>query len=214
MDDSNIQRLPVNEQFGELASDESIEKAVKALEGNNIKTLVVDSGEEAKQKVLEIIPEGGEVFTMTSTTLDTIGLSKEINESGRYNAVRNKLNSMDKNTQEREMARLGAAPEYVLSSVHAVTEEGQLMIASNSGSQLPAEAYSGGKIIFVVGSQKIVKDREQGFKRIYGYSYPLEDARAQKAYGVRSGVNKVLTINKETVPNRITIILVKEKLGF
>ena len=42
----------------------------------------------------------------------------------------------------------------------------------------------------------------------------LEDVRAQKAYGVRSGVNKILIINKEVVPDRIVVILVKEKLGF
>lgn len=214
MDDENIQKLPVNEDFGKLASEESIQKTAKALAANNIKAIVVESGKQAKQKVLELIPESAEVFTMTSVTLETIGVDKEINESGKYKAVRSRLYAMDRNTQGREMAKLGAAPEWVIASVHALTEEGQLMIASNTGSQLSAEAYAGGKIIFVVGTQKIVKDREQGFKRIYEYSYPLEDVRAQKAYGVRSGVNKILIINREVVQDRITVILAKEKLGF
>ncbi len=102
----------------------------------------------------------------------------------------------------------------MVSSVHAVTEDGHLLIASNSGSQLSAEAYAGGKIIFVVGTQKIVKDTQEGLRRIYEYSYPLEDARAQKAYGMRSNVSKILIINKEIVSGRITLILVKEALGF
>lgn len=203
-----------NEKYGQLASAESIQRTVKALKQNNFDVEVVENGGEARGKVLELLPLGAEVFTMTSQTLEAIDLDKEINESGKYNAVRPKLFAMDRNTQAREMAKLGAAPEVVVASVHAVTEDGHLLIASNTGSQLAAEAYSGGKVIFVAGTQKIVANTQEGIKRIYEYSYPLEDERAQKAYGVRSGVNKMLIINKEVVPERITVILVKEKLGF
>ncbi len=203
-----------NEEFGKLASEERIEKAEKALQENGFKVEVSENSQEAKKKVLELLPKEAEVFTMTSQTLEAIGLDKEINESGKYNAVRPKLSAMDRNTQAREMAKLGASPDWVVSSIHAVTEDGHLLIASNSGSQLSAEAYAGGKIIFVVGTQKIVKDTQEGLRRIYEYSYPLEDKRAQKAYGMRSNVSKILIINKEIMPERITIILVKEKLGF
>jgi len=203
-----------NEEFGKLASEERIEKAEKALQENGFKVEVSENSQEAKKKVLELLPKEAEVFTMTSQTLEAIGLDKEINESGKYNAVRPKLSAMDRNTQAREMAKLGASPDWVVSSIHAVTEDGHLLIASNSGSQLSAEAYAGGNIIFVVGTQKIVKDTQEGLRRIYEYSYPLEDTRAQKAYGMRSNVSKILIINKEIMPERITIILVKEKLGF
>ena len=203
-----------NQKFSKLASDKTIEKTVKSLEKNGIKAIVVGNGGGAKKKVLSILPEGAEVFTMTSQTAEVINLAKEINESKRYNSVRNKLMAMDRNTQSREMTKLGAAPEFVVGSVHAVTEEGQLLIASATGSQLSAEAYGGGKVIFVVGTQKIVKDISKGLRRIYEYSYPLEDARAQKAYDMKSGVNKILIINKEMTPDRITVILIKEKLGF
>jgi hypothetical protein len=151
---------------------------------------------------------------MTSQTLEVIGVDKEINESGKYNAIRPKLFAMDRNTKAREMAKLGAAPDWVVASVHAVTEDGHLLIASNTGSQLSAEAYAAGKIVFVVGAQKIVKNTEDGIKRIYEYCLPLEDERARKAYGMPSAVNKILIINKEFMPERITVILVKEKLGF
>ena len=197
-----------------LATDEEIKKTSKALEANGIKTVVVENGKEAKDKVIEIIPNKAEVFTMTSVTLESIGLEKEINESGNYNAVRPKLFAMDRNTQSREMAKLSAAPDWVVSSVHAITEDGHLIIASNSGSQLSAEAYAGSKVIFVAGTQKIVKNDKEGLARIYEHAYPLEDKRAQKAYGMKSGVNKLLIINKEVIPNRIMVVLVKEKLGF
>lgn len=203
-----------NEKYGGLVNEEAIQKTVKALRSNNFKVEVVENGEEAKKKVLEILPGGAEVFTMTSQTLEAIGLAKEINESGKYNAIRPKLMAMDRKTQARQMAKLGAAPDLVVASAHAVTEDGYLLIASNTGSQLSAEAYAGGRIVFVVGCQKIVKDTQDGIKRIYEYSLPLEDERARKAYGMPSAVNKILIINKEVMPERITVILVKEKLGF
>lgn len=203
-----------NEKYGQLPTDEAIQKTVKALELNNFQAEVVENGEEAKKKVLGLLPQRAEIFTMASQTLETIGLSQEIDESGKYNAVRPKLLAMDRNTQSREMVKLGAAPDWVVASVHAVTEDGHLLIASNTGSQLSAEAYSADKIIFVVGAQKIVQDTKGGIKRIYEYSLPLEDERAQKAYGMPSAVNKILIINKEANPQRITVILVKERLGF
>ena len=203
-----------NNQFGELGTYDQIERAVRSLEESGFKVEVVETGSEAYEKVLSILPEKAEVFTMTSQTLEQTGLSDVINNSGKYDSVRNRLNGMDRSTQGREMAKMGAAPDWVVSSVHAVTEDGHLLIASNTGSQLSAEAFAGGKVIFVVGAQKIVKDTSEGLKRIYEYVLPLEDARAQKAYGMHSNVSKILIINKEIVPERITIILVKEGLGF
>lgn len=203
-----------NEKYSQLATDDVIQKTTKALESNNFKVVVVNNKEEAKKKVLELVPKGAEVFTMTSQTLEVTNISKEINESGKYDAVRPRLLAMDRSTQAREMARLGASPDWVIASVHAVTQDGHLLIASNTGSQLSAEAYAGGKVIFVVGCQKIVEDTNEGIKRIYEYCLPLEDERARKVYGMPSAVNKILIINKEINPQRITVILVKESLGF
>lgn len=198
-----------------LATDEMIEKTVKALKENGFDVFVLDNGQMAKDKVLEIIPKGSEVMTMTSVTLDTIGLSEEINKAdGKFKPVRDKLYTMDRKTQRQEMSRLGAAPEFAVGSVHAVTEDGHVLIASASGSQLPAYVYGAGKVIWVVSTQKIVENTNEGIKRIYEYVFSLEDERARKVYGVGTAVNKLLIINKETTPGRITIILTKEKLGF
>lgn len=203
-----------NQKFSKLANNRAIAKTILALEKNGIKAITVENSSQAKKKALELLPKGAEVFTMTSQTAEDVSLAKEINESGKYDSVRRKLAAMDRSIQGREMAKLGASPEFAVGSVHAITQDGTLLIASATGSQLPAEAYSGGKVIFLAGTQKIVRDVQEGLTRIYEYSYPLEDARAQKAYGMRSGVNKILIINKETVPGRITVILVKENLGF
>ncbi|MBI3577313.1 LUD domain-containing protein [Candidatus Gottesmanbacteria bacterium] len=201
-------------QWDKLADDATIGKTASSLRANNIAVEVVATGEEAKTKALEIIPQGAEVHTATSMTTDTIGLAAEINESGRYTSIRKKLMSMDRSIQGQEMARLRGAPDWVVGSVHAVTLDGHVLIASQSGSQLPAAASGAAHVLWIVGTQKIVENLDEGMKRMYEYCLPLEEARAQKAYGVGSAVNKILIINKEIAPGRITMILVKEKLGF
>lgn len=121
---------------------------------------------------------------------------------------------MDRKTQGSLMQKMGAGPDWAIGSVHAVTEDGHVLIASATGSQLPAYAYGSSHVVWVVGAQKIVRDSDEGMRRIYEHCLPLEDARARKVYGIGSGVNKVLTINKEVQAGRITMVIVKEKLGF
>lgn len=202
-------------KWNTLATDESIKNTVAALEPNGITSLIVENKEAARKKILELIPQGAEVMTMTSVTLDTIGVTKDIDEGTQYASVKQKLKGMDRKTQGHEMQQLGTAPEWAIGSVHAVTEDGHIMIASNTGSQLPAYAYGSAHVIWVVGTQKIVKNIDDGMKRIFEYVLPLESERAKKAYGTAgSNVSKLLMINKEVVPNRLTIIFVKEMLGF
>lgn len=205
----------MNNKWDTLPSNQIITNTIQALKGNGIEAMVVNNGKEAKKKVLELLPKGAEVMTMSSVTLDTIGIAKEINESGKYNSVRKKIYSMDRKTQSLEMQKLGAAAEWTVGSVHAVTEDGHVFIASNTGSQLPAYAYGASHVVWIVGTQKVVKNTDEAIKRIYEYTLPLESERAKKAYGVPgSAVNKILIINKEVQPGRITMILVQEKLGF
>jgi len=102
----------------------------------------------------------------------------------------------------------------MLGSVHAVTETGSLVAASASGSQLGPYVSGAGKVILLVGAQKVVPDLEDALLRIDDYVFPLEDARAQAAYGMRSGVNKVLIVNREWTPDRVTVVLCDEALGF
>jgi LUD domain len=212
--------LTPNWAWTKLASDEQIVRTAAALETNGMRAIVVDTGDEARHQVFNLLPAGAQVMTMTSRTLETIGVAEEINEpaemaeSRRYDALRPRLMQMDMKTQWPEMRRMGASPDYAVGSAHAVSEQGEVFVASASGSQLAAYVYGAGAVIWVVGSQKIVPDREAAFKRIYEYSFPREDERAREAYGIGSGVNKVLVVNREFMPGRITVILVKQELGF
>ncbi len=202
-------------KFDQLATDEVLAKVSSNLGTNGIEVMIVESLDDAKKKVLELIPRGSEVMTMTSETLKVTGVDEAINQSKNYNPVRDRLYSMDKSTQAQEMNKLGAAPEYAVGSVHAVTQNGEVLIASNTGSQLGAYVYGALNVIWVVGAQKIVANLEEGMQRIYKYVLPLESERAHKAYGVAgSNVSKILIINKEVSSGRLKMVIVKEKVGF
>jgi L-lactate utilization protein LutC len=204
-----------NQEFSKIADQETIERTIRSLNEHNVTAEFVQNGKAAKQKALSLLPTDSQVMTMTSKTLSMIGLEEEINESGRFKSVRVELNAHNHNEpQLLELKAKANLPQYVVGSVHAVTQDGRVLIASNTGSQLGPYSYGAEHVIWVVGAQKIVKDLEQGLKRIYEYSFPLENERAQKVYGVNSAVNKILIVNAERVENRINMIIVGENLGF
>jgi hypothetical protein len=204
----------IKRRFGTLADDERVTRTAAALEANGIRVLRAANAAEAKRVVLDLIPDGSQVHSGASQSLEVSGILGEVEGSSRYDAMRPQIWSLDRETQADEIRRLSAAPDLMLGSVHAVTETGSLLTASMSGSQLGPYASGAGRVILVVGTQKIVSDVEEGLLRINDYSLRLEDARAQEAYGIHSAVNKVLIINGEIVPERITVVLVDEVLGF
>jgi hypothetical protein len=201
-------------RWGTRADDVRVKKTMAALEANGMTVIRASDAAAAKRIVLDRIPDASVVHQGASQTLDVLGITYEIERSGRYAALRPRIWSMDRDTEANEIRRLGAAPDVMLGSVHAVTETGSLLAASMSGSQLGPYVSGAGRVILVVGTQKIVADVEEGLLRINEYAYRLEDARAQAAYGIRSAVNKVLVINREITPGRITVVLVDEVLGF
>jgi hypothetical protein len=204
----------LSRRFATLADESRVKRTTAALEANGISVLRAADATEARRIVLGLIPHGSQVHHGASQTLDVAGITEEIDKSGLYKPLRPRIFGMDRETEGDEIRRLGAAPDFMLGSVHAVTETGSLLAASMSGSQLGPYASGAGKVILVVGTQKIVSDLEEGLRRIDEYAYPLEDARAQAAYGIRSAVNKVVVINREITPGRITVVLVDEVLGF
>ena len=204
----------ISQQFGTVGDDARVKRTAAALEANGIAVRRAAHTGEARKIVLGLIPKGSQVHHGASQSLEVSGIVDEIEKSGRYQPLRPQIWSMDRKTQGDEIRRLGAAPDVMLGSVHAVTETGTLVAASMSGSQLGPYVSGAGKVILVVGTQKIVANLEEALRRINEYAFPLEDARAQAAYGIRSAVNKVLIINREVTPGRITVVFVDEVLGF
>jgi acyl-CoA hydrolase len=202
-----------SERFTALPDDQTLSATVVALEEYGSSVDVVDDFDAAREAVLARIPEGASVMTNTSVTLQETGIADAINDGGPYDSVRNKLNELDFGTQLREMKAIGGQPDYALGSVHAVTRDGTLVIASASGSQLASYAWGAANVIFVVGAQKLVPSLEAARERVYEHSLKLEDARAYAAYGQNSSVGKILEIHQE-LPGRIHVVLIRRSVGF
>lgn len=195
------------------ASADRIERVAEALRSHNIEAIVVDTGDAAREVVLALIPGGAEVHTGKSKTLEDTGLFSELVESGRYDAIWPRLFKMDRQTQGREMRKLVAAPDFELGSVAAVTDDGALVAASATGSQLGAYAAGAGRLILIVGSQKIVADLDAALRRITEVAFPYENAQVRERLGVDTALEKVLVIYGEWQAGRTTVVLVREPVG-
>jgi L-lactate utilization protein LutC len=171
-----MQEVSPNLAYAAPASDAGIETAAESLTENGMTAHIVENAVAALSLALELIPDGAEVFTATSQTLEEIGLPDAIETSTSLRSVRSVLREMDMATEWHEMRALGARPDVVVGSAHAVTEQGQVVVASASGSQLGPYASGAGKVIWIVGSQKIVPTLDDAMRRIEEYALPLEDA--------------------------------------
>jgi hypothetical protein len=200
-------------RFTTLPDEQALAETIVALEEHGFSVELVDDLDAAREAVLARIPEGSSVMTNTSVTLQETGIADAIDGGGPYESARNRMMALDFATQLQEMKAIAGQPEYALGSVHAITSDGTLVIASASGSQLASYAWGAANVIFVVGAQKLVPGLEEAHERIVGHSLPLEDARAYAAYGQNSRVGKVLEIHQED-PGRIHIVLIRQRVGF
>jgi hypothetical protein len=190
-----------------------VDLVADALRSHNIEAIVVDTGAAAREVVLGLVPDGAEVHSGKSKTLEDVGLYSEFVESGRYDAIRPRMYAMDRATQGREIRKLVAAPDFILGSVAAVTEDGALVAASATGSQLGGYAAGAGRVILVVGSQKIVLDLDAAIRRIHDIVFPYENAQVRARMGVDTVLEKVLVIYGEWQVGRTTVVLVREPVG-
>ena len=200
--------------FVEPASEERLTRAAEALVAHGFAVEILDDVAAARQRVAELIPEGASVFTSASETLRLSGIEADINASGRYDAVRPRVLAIDRATGADEIRRLIASPDVVVGSVAAVTETGSLVVASNSGRQLPGYAGGAARAIWIIGAQKVVPDLGTALRRVEEHALPLESVRAQSAYGQPSAVNRLLVLNAEPHPGRATVLLLREAIGF
>jgi len=200
--------------FTEPATAQSLERAAAALTAHGFTVEILDDVAAARARIKDLIPEGASVFTGASETLRLSGIEPDINESGRYDALRPRGLAMDRATQADEMRRMFASPDVALGSVAAVTETGSLVIASGSGSQLPGYAGGAARAIWIVGAQKIVPDLDAALRRVEEHCLPLENERALKVYGAPSAINRLLVLNAEYQPGRGTVLLLREAIGF
>jgi hypothetical protein len=200
--------------FADPAPAHRLEQAAAALRSHGFTVEILDDAAAARTRVKDLIPEGASVFTGASETLRRSGIEEDINTSGRYDALKSRAATLDRVKDLDEIWRQLSTPDVIVGSVHAVTETGSLVIASASGSQLPGYAGGAGRVIWIVGAQKVVSGLPAALRRVEDHCLPLESARAQAAYGQPSAVNYLLILNAETRPGRGTVLLLREAIGF
>ena len=201
-------------EFTDPASAEQLERVAAALRANGFAAEILDDATAARARVKDLVPEGTSVLTGASETLRLSGIDEDLNASGRYDAVRPRILAIDRATGADEIRKLVAVPDFVVNSVVAVTETGSLVLASGSGSQLPANAGGAGHAVWVVGAQKIVTDLDTALRRVQEHALPLENARAQALYGMPSAINRLLILNADPRPGRGTVLLIREAIGY
>jgi LUD domain len=199
--------------FTTPASEETIQHVAQQIRERNMEVIVVDDGTQARTVVLERLPEGAEVHSAKSRTLQEAGIFDLIQDENRYDPLRPRYLKMDRQTQAREIRKLIGAPDFMLGSVNAVTKDGVLVATSASAGQIGSYASTAGKVILVVGSQKIVPDLETALKRVRTYALPWEDAQVRKVMNRGSFIGKTLLIEREWIDGRITVILVRQPIG-
>jgi hypothetical protein len=200
--------------FTDPAPAPRLERAAAALTTHGFEVEILDDAAAARTRIKDLIPEGASVFTGASETLRLSGIEEDINNSGRYDALRSRGTTMDRATQMDEIRRMLASPDVIVGSVAAVTESGSLVVASASGSQLTGYAGGSARAIWVVGAQKVVPDLSTALRRVEDHCLPLENDRAMRVYGQPSAVNRVLILNAEPHPGRGIVLLLREAIGF
>jgi LUD domain len=201
-------------QFTDPAPAQRLERAAAALTAHGFAVEILDDAAAARTRIKDLIPESASVFTGASETLRLSGIDADINNGGRYQAIRPRVRAMDRATHMDEIRRLLASPDVVVGSVAALTETGSLVAASGTGSQLPGYAGGAARRIWIVGAQKVVHDLPAALRRVEQHCLPLESARTQALYGQPSAINHLLILNAELYPGRSTVLLLREAIGF
>lgn len=203
--------------YDQIASRESIDKTIIELAKHNIEAVVVDTKASALAKIKEIIPSGVSVMNGSSVTLEEIGFVDYLKEGahGWDNLHAGIVGETDP-VKQGALRKQAVLSDYYLGSVHALSETGEFVIASNTGSQLPHIVFTSTNLIFVVGAQKIVPNLSEAMKRLEEYVVPLEDKHSMEKWGVGTVANKIVIFKGENVHmgHKVSMIIVKESLGF
>jgi L-lactate utilization protein LutC len=200
-----------------LADKKSLDKTILSLSGKGYKVFNTQSSSEALEKIKEIIPEGSVLMNGSSTTLNQIGFSDLLKDNNhKWNNLHEAIVSETDTEKQSILRKEATLSEYYIGSVHAITEDGEMVIASNTGSQLPNIVFSSTNLVFIIGTQKIVNNLSSAMERLENHVKALEDERSKVAYGVPTSVNKILIFKGENpyMGRTVSIILVNELLGY
>lgn len=209
-----------------------IEKTIKNLEKNNIKTYFVESKKDVVPLIEKMLDEGATVAVGGSVTLSETGVLEHL-RCGRYtffDRYEDGLGALGIKEVFRQSFRVDA----YFCSTNAITEEGELYNVDRTGNRVGAISYGPENVIIVAGVNKIVADIDEAVKRVKTISAPKNCLRlncdtfcAKKGFcaDLNGGMGKgcdskericthYLVTSKQLQPDRIKVILVNEELGY
>lgn len=200
-----------------IATDEVISKTAQNLKERGVDTIVVENKEEALETIKKQIPSGASIMNGASITLEQIGFVDYLKSGAHpWSNLHERVLAEKDPAKQAQLRREATVSDYYLGSIHGLATTGEFIVASNTGSQLPGIVFNSSNVIFVAGAQKIVPTLADALNRLNEYIVPLEDKHMQELYGVNTSVSKILIFNRENpmMGRKVSIILVKEKLGF
>lgn len=207
--------MTAKDSVTQLADDAAVQRTVAALKERNIDAVVAETATEALRLIADLLPEGGEVYEGTSETLTAIGFGDFLHGNPKYVDVRTRNRAETDPDRQRELRRMASVVDCYVGSVHAIAETGEVVIASGSGSQLGAYVYGAKKVIWVAGTQKISPSLADAIGRVRGYS--LERHAEWSANQGRTGhdaIGKLLIVENEQNVGRISMVLIKQQVGW
>ena len=199
-----------------LASDEQVYQTAAALKARGFNVEIVDTAAEALEKIKALIPDGASIMTGASETLQHIGFEAAlVAKDHPWNNLKDEILAETDSERQAHLRRSSILAPYYLGSVQAIAQTGEIVIASASGSQLPAYAFSSPNVIWVAGIQKIVATLEDALRRVREYSFVREDEKWKALGYLGSLLAKILILEHESpmMGRNVTLILVKEQVG-
>lgn len=202
-------------RWNRMPDDATIKKAVAAIEARNIRVILAETAGDALRAVMDLIPEGAEVMNGSSTTLIEIEFDRVLRENPKewrdYHVV---ITAESDEKKRHALRRKSVAADYFLSGVQAIAESGEVVGCDKTGSRTGAWPHAAAHLILVSGANKVVPTLDDALRRCREYALPLEDQRARRVYGTPSAIGKYVILAEEVSEGRITLVLVREQLGY
>lgn len=207
-----------------------IQRLIGALGGNNIPAVYAPTKKEALKTVMSMIPEGSVVGFGDSLTLREMGVVSALTE-GNYTFLNPWAPGVD-NEENIALKRRALTADIFVTGTNALTMDGKIVNVDGHGNRVAAMLFGPGKVIIVVGINKIVADVEAGLERIRNEAAPLNVKRHPNfdpmppcgETGVCSDCDSAWRIcNKTVIIERqydndkygptLTVVIVGERLG-
>ncbi len=210
-----LDETEIDNSLDSLPGEESINQAVRNLEENGFDVIVVDTAEEALSEITSRIPSRASVMNGHSTTLEEIGFVEYLSDGDHdWESLPDEIWSIDDDAKRQAARRESQTADYFLGGINAISETGELVAADRSGSRIGAYPFAASNVLIVSGVNKIVPTLEDALDRLSSVAYPLENERANEAYGVDSAIAKQLIFRQELEDGRTTVVLIREQLGY